>query len=178
MRPGWHSTTPLSARTSYENENRACSSRVMELPKAADNSPRVASEKQHGTESENTCNFPIFNTFGRYIWKAIAPRSKHSGTLNLELEVRRVCTIDGSLHPLPVIYMFGTSASDYICHPNIHYLLYFTFFNFHARAYFGILNGFRILSVWNPEFSLATLVQQHNWDSEWPKSRVSLHLKF
>jgi len=111
-RPGRHSTTPLSARSSYDNENRACSSRVMELPKAADNSLRVASEKQHGTESENTCNFPIFETFGRYIWKAIAPRSKHSGTPNLELEVRRVCTIDGSPHPLPVIYTFGASASD------------------------------------------------------------------
>jgi len=57
----------------------------MELPEVADNLPRVASEKQHGTESENTCNFPIFDTFGHYIWKAIAPRSKHSGTPKLEL---------------------------------------------------------------------------------------------
>ena len=128
-RPGRHSTTPLSARSSYDNENRARSSRVMELPEVADNSPRVASEKQHGTESENTWNFPIFDTFGRYIWKAIAPRSKHSGTPKLELEVRRVCTIDGSPHPLPVIYTYRASASDFTCRPNIHYLLIATYNN-------------------------------------------------
>ena len=116
--------TPLSARSSYDNENRARSSRVMELPKVADNLPRVASEKQHGMESENTCNFLIFATFEHYIWKAIAPRSKHSGTPKLELEVQRVCTIDGSPQPLLVIYTYGASASDYTCRPNIHYLLY------------------------------------------------------
>jgi len=66
-RPGRYSTTPLSARSSYDNENRVRSSWVLELPEVADNLPRVASEKQHGTESENTCNFPIFDTFGRYI---------------------------------------------------------------------------------------------------------------
>ena len=55
--------------------------------------------KQHGMESENTCNFSIFDTFGRYIWKAIAPRSKHSGTPNLELEVRRVCTVLSTKSP-------------------------------------------------------------------------------
>jgi len=82
----------------------------MELPEVADNSPRVASEKQHGTESENTFNFLIIDTFGRYIWKAIAPRSKQSGTPKLELEVQRVSTIDGSPHPLPVIYTYGASA--------------------------------------------------------------------
>ena len=96
----------------------------MELPEVADNSPRVASEKQHGTGSENTCNFPIFDTFGRCVWKAIAPRSKHSGTPKLVLEVRRIRTIDGSPHPLPVIYTYGASASDYTCRPNIDYLLY------------------------------------------------------
>jgi len=42
----------------------------------------------------------------------------------LVLEVRRVCTIDGSPHPLPVIYTYGASASDYTCCPNIDYLLY------------------------------------------------------
>ena len=75
--------------------------------RVAAGSPRVASEKRHGTESENTCNFPIFDTFGRYIWKAIAPRSKHSGTPKLELEVRRVRTVDGSPHPLPVVYTYA-----------------------------------------------------------------------
>ena len=71
-RLGQHSTTPLSAQSSYDNEkydneNWAHSSRVMELPKDAENSPRVASEKQHGTESENTYNFPIIDTFGYYV---------------------------------------------------------------------------------------------------------------
>ena len=59
--------------------------------------------------------------------ETIAPRSKHSGTPTLELGVRRVCTIDGSPHPLPVIYRYGTSASDYTCCPNIHYLLYISY---------------------------------------------------
>jgi len=49
---------------------------------------RVASEKQHGTESKNTCNFPIFDTFGRYIWKAIAPEASNPGTPKLELKVQ------------------------------------------------------------------------------------------
>ena len=121
MRPGRHSTTPLSARSGYDNENRAHSSRVMELPEVANNSLRVASERQHGTESKYTCNFPIFDAFGRYIWKAISPRSKHSGTPKLELVVRRVCSIDGSPHSLPVICTYSTSTSNYTCHPNIHY---------------------------------------------------------
>jgi len=42
----------------------------------------------------------------------------------LELEVRRVCTIDGRPHPLLVIYTYGASVSDYNCHLNIHYLLH------------------------------------------------------
>ena len=71
-----------------------------------------------------SCIFLIFATFGHYIWKAIAPRSKHSGTPKLELKVQRVCTIDGSPQPLLVIYTYGASASDYTCRPNIHYLLY------------------------------------------------------
>ena len=125
MRPGRQSMTPLSDRSNYDNENRTRSSRVMELPKLSENSPRVASEKQHGTESENTCNFPIFDTFGCYIWKTIAPEASNSGTPKLELKVRRACTIDRSCHPLPVIYTYGAGASDYTCRLNIHYLLYF-----------------------------------------------------
>ena len=57
-RPGRHSTTPLSARSSYENENRARSSRVMGVPDVAENSPRVAPEKQHGAASDNTSSLP------------------------------------------------------------------------------------------------------------------------
>ena len=41
-------------------------------------------------------------------------------TPKLEVEVRRVRIIDGSPHPLQVIYTYGASASDYTCHPNIH----------------------------------------------------------
>jgi len=40
--------TTLSAKSSYNNENRVCSSRVMELPDVAENSLRAASEKQYG----------------------------------------------------------------------------------------------------------------------------------
>jgi len=35
MRPGQHSATPLSARSSYSNENQTCSSRVLVIPNAA-----------------------------------------------------------------------------------------------------------------------------------------------
>jgi len=74
----------------------------MELPKDAENSPRVASEKQHGMESENTCNFPIIDTFGHCLWKAIAPEASNSGApkYKLGLEVRRVSA-------------FSAGASDY-----------------------------------------------------------------
>ena len=92
--------------------------------KHAESCLRHASEKQHGTESENTYNFPIIDTFRRYFWKAISPEASNSGTPKLGLQVRRVCTIDGSPHPLPVIYMYGTGASNYTCRQNIHHLLY------------------------------------------------------
>ena len=100
---------PLSPQSSYDNENRARSSRVMELP---DNSSRVASEKQHGTESENTWNFPIFDTFGR--WKAIAPRSNR----NTKNYLNSKC--EGSVYrqkspPTSGYYL----SSDYTCRPNI-----------------------------------------------------------
>jgi len=85
-RRGQHSTTPLSAQSSYDNENPAHSSRVMELPKVAENSPRVASEKQDGTESENTYNIPTIDTFGHYVWKAITPEASNWGTPKLELK--------------------------------------------------------------------------------------------
>ena len=124
-RPERHLSLPEAATTTRIGRVAAGSWSFPKLPVSQKNkSPKVAPKKQHGTESENTCNYPIFDTFGRYIWKAIAPRSKHSGTPKLELEVRRVCTIDGNPHPLPEIYRYGASASDYTCRPNIHYLLY------------------------------------------------------
>jgi len=46
--------TPLSARSSYNDENRARNSKVMELPDVAKNSLRVVSEKQRGAASYNT----------------------------------------------------------------------------------------------------------------------------
>ena len=123
-RPCRHSMTPLSAGSSYDNENQACSSRVMELPEVAENLPRVASEKEYWTKSKNKYNFLIIDTFGHYVWKAIAPEATNSGTLKLCFEVRRVCTIYGSPHPLLVIYMYGARASNYTCRSNIPYLLY------------------------------------------------------
>ena len=141
MKPSRHSMTPLSAWSSYDNENQAHSSRVMELPEVANYSLRVASEKQHITEFKkfNTCNFPIFDTFGHHIWKAIASRSKHSGTPKLELKVRRVCTIQGSPHPLPEVYTYGTSASNYTCHLNIHYLLYYIFIHICRGSFWELM---------------------------------------
>jgi len=48
------STTPLSAKNSYDNKNQLCSSRVLVLPNAAKNSPKVALGKQQGVASNNT----------------------------------------------------------------------------------------------------------------------------
>ena len=65
-RPGQHWTTHLGARNSYDNENRVHSSRVMGLPEVAENAPRVASEKQHGTESKFFQSLILSNaTFGK-----------------------------------------------------------------------------------------------------------------
>ena len=133
-RPGRHSTTPLSARSAATTTRIGrVATRVMGLPKVADNSPRVASEKQHGTESENTCNFPIFDIFGRYIRKVIAPRSKHSGTPKLcEVSVlsTEVPPTSGNLHEraahtrLPNVKEFirrqlPTSGSQYIIYDGL-----------------------------------------------------------
>jgi len=72
---------------------------------------RVASEKQHGTESKNTCNFPIFDTFGRYVWKAIAPEASNPLTPKLELEVQMgIRTVQA--HPIiPVIQIYITYST-------------------------------------------------------------------
>jgi len=59
----------------------------MMLPEVPENSPGVASENQHEIESENTYNFLIIDTFGCYVWKAIAPEASNSGTPKLGLKV-------------------------------------------------------------------------------------------
>jgi len=92
--------------------------------------PEVALQKREGTKSENT-SCPIIHMFGCYFWKAIAPEESNRGTPELELEVQRVCSLDRRPGPLPIIYMYGASTSDYTCHPNIHYSL----FNFISKMY-------------------------------------------
>ena len=81
-----------------------------------------------------------------YFWKAIAPQPSNGGTPNLELRVCRVCSIDRRPHPLPVIYAYGASASDYTCRPNIHYLLYWLVASLPGRVS-NPLYCFRILIV-------------------------------
>ena len=100
-RPGWYSTTPLSsARNSYNNENRVHSSRVMGLPDAAENSPRVASDKQHGVASDNTQNLPIIGVSEFYFWQTITPESNVREAPTLERTIRGIHTIDGGSRPL------------------------------------------------------------------------------
>ena len=150
-RLGQHSTTPLSVWSSYDNQNRVCSSRVMELPKVAKNSPRVASEKQHGTKSENAYNFPIIDTFGCYFWKAISPEASNSGTPKLGLEVRRGHTINRSPHPLPLIYTYVPSTLiipairiyiTYSSRPSCHAVYWLTLCLLHIIVtYWGYLEG-------------------------------------
>ena len=112
-----HSAVPLSARGRYDYENSTCISRVVELPNDAEISPTVALEKRQGTESGNTYNCPIIDTFRLYLWKTIAPKTSNGGTPNLKLRVRRVYIIDRRPHPLPIIYVYGASASNYTIIP-------------------------------------------------------------
>ena len=119
--PAPHSATPLSARGSHNYETLVCSSRVMELPNAAEILLTVILEKRQGTESDNTYNCPIFDISDLPLEGA--PEPSNGGTPNLEFRVRRVCSINRRPHPLPVIYVYGASTSDYTCCPNIHYLL-------------------------------------------------------
>ena len=55
---------PTVLESSYNYEKLACSSRVVELPNAAEILPTVALKKRQGTESNNTYNCPIFDIFG------------------------------------------------------------------------------------------------------------------
>ena len=124
-RPVWHSTTPLSARSSYENENRARSRRVMGLPDVAENSPRVASEKQHGAASDNTLNLPNIAVSEFYFWQTITPEANVREAPKLERTVRGIHTIDGGSRPLPVWYVFRASPSGYWWWSIIDCLLYY-----------------------------------------------------
>ena len=100
------------------------SSRVMELPEIAKNMSRVASENWHGAESENKYKFSNHWYFLTLLLESYSSRSKQFRDIKIGIQVQRVCTINRSPHPLPVIYMYGTGVSDYTCHPNIHHLLY------------------------------------------------------
>jgi len=57
----------------------------MELHNAAEILLKVALQKRHGMESENTYDCLIIDTFGCYLWKAIAPEASNRGTPKLEL---------------------------------------------------------------------------------------------
>jgi len=48
---------PLSAQGSYDNENQACSSRVLDVSDVTEELLRASSEKQQGPVSGNTQNF-------------------------------------------------------------------------------------------------------------------------
>ena len=85
-RPDWHLTTLLSTRSSYDNENQAHSSRVMDIPDVADNSLRVASEKQHGAASNNTWNFPNIAPSEFYFWHI---RTKRARSTKLRMHSER-----------------------------------------------------------------------------------------
>jgi len=94
----------------------------MELPEVAENTLRVASGKQHERSPKIHTIFQSLTL----LLESYSSRTEHSGTPKLGLEVQRACTIDGSPHPLPVIYTYGAGVSDYTCtcRPNIHHLLY------------------------------------------------------
>ena len=86
---------------------------VVGLSNNEERSMKVASGRKHGTVSDNTYLCPIIAVSKFLLWKAIAPEPSNGGTPNFQLEERRVCTIDQSPRPLPVIYALGASASEY-----------------------------------------------------------------
>jgi len=57
----------------------------MELHNAAEILLEVALQKRQGMESENTYDYLIIDTFGCYLWKAIAPEASDRGNPKLEL---------------------------------------------------------------------------------------------
>jgi len=98
-RPGWHSTTPPSVQSSYDNENMARSSRVMRLPDVAENSPRILLLTDYNSRSK-------------------CERSTKTGCT-----VRGIHTIDGGSRPLPVWYIFHVSPSLQLFMAVDHWLL-------------------------------------------------------
>ena len=101
----------------------------MELPEP-ENLPRVASEKQHGTESENTCNFPIFDTFGCYVWKDIVPEASNPGTPTLDLELWRVIRTAHARPIIPVVQIYITySTIDLLC------IIWFSLVSFYTSVF-------------------------------------------
>ena len=114
-------TTPLQC---YSYEKLACGSRVMELHNAAEILLKVALQKRQGTESENAYSCSITDTFRCHLWKAIAPESSNRGSPNWDSKCEGYVLLMEGLTLLEV-YTYGASASNYICHPNIHYLLSF-----------------------------------------------------
>ena len=106
-----HSIASLRAQSSYIGENLACSSMVVGLSKNEERSPKVASGRKHGTDNTYFC--PIIAVSEFQLRKAIAPEPTNGGRPNFQLEERRVCTINRSPRPLPVIYTLSASASEY-----------------------------------------------------------------
>ncbi len=49
-----HSMAPLCTQSSYDGEKLVCSSMVVGLPNNGERSPKVASGRKHGMESDNT----------------------------------------------------------------------------------------------------------------------------
>ena len=65
---------------------------------------------------KKTCNFPIFDTIRRYVWKAIAPEASNPGTPKLELEVRMVIRTAQARPIIPVVQIYITySTLDLLC---------------------------------------------------------------
>lgn len=91
----------------YDTESRLGSSRVfLELPDVTENSLRIAS-------AGSCVSFLNIAMSGFYFWPAISQELKVRETSNFRCKVRWIHTIDEGSHPLPVMYAFCVSASDY-----------------------------------------------------------------
>ena len=91
----------------------------MELPNVAENLPRVASEKQQRAALNNTYHFLNIAVFEFYFGQTITPEPNVREAPNLSRTVRWIHTVDGGSHPLPVLYAFHTSTSNYSWWPII-----------------------------------------------------------
>ena len=83
-RPGWHSTTPLSAWSSYDEENRAHSNRVMGLPDVAETRRELPQRSNMEWRPIIHKSLPNIAVSEFYFWQTRTPEPNVREAPNLE----------------------------------------------------------------------------------------------